>query len=134
MIDAWLFETAKGGRWHVTVDGEAILASSREPEHEACCVLARLGITGKIKFRHACGMAGMVMDIQRAAGLAVNEGPLRIVKQAPESRPDRPPAAVSPIWATSPHLTKQSTHTGSVAAFFNRERINDNERHRQAQQ
>ncbi len=73
VLEAWLIEVARRGLWHVLVDGETIVRSARDPEHQACRALLALGVTGKVTFRHADGMAGMTMDIAAGAGLSVND-------------------------------------------------------------
>jgi hypothetical protein len=87
-LTAWLFEVERRGKWHVTVDRATIVRNARDPEHEACRVLLARGITtGKITFRHASdGMVGMIMDIEKGAGLTVEESEnrgLRVAKYRP---------------------------------------------------
>ena len=66
------------GRYRVEQNGETLLASSDDPELEACRALRRRGVTGTLRSRHA-GSAhyALSVDIEIGAGLTVEEGRLQ---------------------------------------------------------
>lgn len=77
---------------------DRILNPSRDPEHEACRVLYGRGIRGRITFIHQHGTPGMLMDIERRAGLTVKDrdgSGLSIEKYAPPVTPVTSPASVA---------------------------------------
>lgn len=76
---------AGGGRFIVEFEGQTILTSARDPEHEACRELLGRGIRGRLE-SYIGGKHSMTFDIERAAGLSVSDGassPLRITSWRP---------------------------------------------------
>ena len=63
------------GRYSVEWQGQALLASSDDPEFDACRALLVRGVTGKLLTRHG-GSAhhAMLLDIQRGASSRTEEG------------------------------------------------------------
>jgi hypothetical protein len=61
--------TTRGPRWQATLDGEIIVASSADPEHDAARALLDRGITGTMAVRHkGAGFTASAWDIEAAAG------------------------------------------------------------------
>src|SRR5262249_19561807 len=79
-----------GAKYRVTdEDGRMLVASSRDPEFDAARVLLAEGVTGRLEiWRASATHAAMYLDIEKAAGLTVEEtatkGP-RMVKWVPSS-------------------------------------------------
>ena len=65
-----------GARYRVTYQGEVLIASTRDPEHDAARKLLRRGITGMLEtWRHGVPYAAMRLDIEDAAKWTITEGP-----------------------------------------------------------
>jgi hypothetical protein len=62
----------RGPSYSVSLNGEE-LARSTIAEFDACRVLEARGMTGKIGFRNADGMIGLVTSIEAGAKLTVTE-------------------------------------------------------------
>jgi hypothetical protein len=64
-----------GARYRVTDEGGRVLvASSRDPEFDAARVLLAEGVTGRLEiWRASATCAAMYLDIEKAAGLMVEE-------------------------------------------------------------
>jgi hypothetical protein len=76
------------GRYSVLFDGKLLVEGSRDPECDAARALLARGITGKLTLCDGkTGIPRTIIDIARAAGLCVREGPLRFAPY--EGRPDR---------------------------------------------
>jgi hypothetical protein len=76
------------GSYSVIFDGKLLVERSRDPECDAARALLALGHTGKLTLCDGkTGKPRTIIDIKRAAGLCVKEGPLRFAPY--ESRPDR---------------------------------------------
>jgi hypothetical protein len=79
-----------GAKYRVTdEDGRVLVASSRDPEFDVARVLLAEGVAGRLEVWRATGTeAAMYLDIEKAAGLTVEEtvtkGP-RMVKWVPSS-------------------------------------------------
>ena len=76
------------GSYSVIFDGKLLVERSRDPECDAARALLALGRTCKLTLCDGkTGIPRTIIDIERAAGLCVKEGPLRFAPY--ESRPDR---------------------------------------------
>lgn len=74
MVDITLEETGSKGRVKVRYVGQVLLASARDPEHEAARALLARGITGKCRtLDHLTGAHRMTLDIERAAKYSITE-------------------------------------------------------------
>ena len=95
MLKARLHPLWVGGRtgyvYSVLFEGELLVERSRDPECDAARALVAKGITGKLTLLDGkTGKPRTIINIEKAAGLCVKEGPLRFT--AYESRPDSPPS------------------------------------------
>ena len=78
----------QGDRYSVIFDGKLLVDRSRDPECDAARVLLALGYMGTLHMLNGkTGIPRTIIDIEKAAGLCVKEGPLRFAPY--ESRPDR---------------------------------------------
>jgi hypothetical protein len=78
----------QGDRYSVIFDGKLLVTRAHDPECDAARALLALGHIGKLTLCDGkTGIARTIIDIERAAGLRVKEGPLRFAPY--ESRPDR---------------------------------------------
>jgi hypothetical protein len=69
------------GRYTVKLDGEIIVANSRDPEFDACRVLLGRGLRGRLTFvDQVSGKPHLSVDTERGAGLVTKEGPLHFAK------------------------------------------------------
>ena len=92
MLKARLHPKWVGGKagylYSVIYEGSLIVERSRDPECDAARALLAQGLTGKLWLCDGkTGIPRTIIDIKRAAELAVKEGPLRLV--AYEGMPDR---------------------------------------------
>lgn len=68
--------TASGQRFCVMLDDDVLIASARDPEHEAARKLLDMGITGKMLAKWADSpIVSFVMDIEQAASRSVADPP-----------------------------------------------------------
>jgi hypothetical protein len=87
------------GRYAVSIDGEKIVANSRDPETDLARALIARGITGMVKMLDAdTGKHRSTVNIEKAARVVTKEGPLRFETYG-EAIPDRSPAGESDLEA-----------------------------------
>jgi hypothetical protein len=78
-----------GYRYSVLYDGKLLVDRSRDPEFDAARALLAKGITGKLTLLDGkTGKPRTIIDIEKAARLCTQEGPLRF--SAYEDRPNSP--------------------------------------------
>ena len=91
-VSSVLHSADHGRAWHVEFDGELIVKDSNDPECDAARALLSRGITGTLVLLDPrSGKPRLYLNIEKAAGLRVKEGPLRLAPK--ESRPERAPTA-----------------------------------------
>jgi hypothetical protein len=83
------------GRYAVSIDGEYIVANSRDPETDLARALLARSITGNVKVIDAItGRHRSTVDIEKAAKVTAEEGPCgpRFVKYRGQTVGDRSPS------------------------------------------
>jgi hypothetical protein len=80
-----------GYRYSVLFDGNLLVERSRDPELDAARALLARGVTGRLTLLDGkTGRPRTILDIEKAAGLTVREGPLRFVEESRPNSPCRP--------------------------------------------
>ena len=112
MAKAFLKELPdRHARFSVTFNGEVIVASARDPEHDACRALLARDITGRVQFYTAAGTPSLTMDFETAARRVMSEEDrdgLRLRKFTSRD-PDTAPYSASEPSAGAPHPANTNT-------------------------
>ena len=64
----------RGEFWRASLGGEELVTSAVNVELDACRVMRDRGLSGRVGFRHADGMIGLITSVAWGAKRTVSEG------------------------------------------------------------